>query len=88
MSYWQIVLVLLRQVWKVSLEGVSVLLSAGMGFISLVVGAVLCFGFRVRVTHPKTDILVVAGQFLHEVKVFSAAHAAWREHRAGRRQDS
>lgn len=63
-------LVLLRQVWKVSLEGVSVLVSAGMGFIILVAGIVLCFGFRVRVTHPKTDVLVIAEQFLHEVKVF------------------
>lgn len=59
-----------------SLEGVSVLVSAGMGFIILGAAIVLCFGFRVRVTHSKTDVLVVAEQFLHEVKVFSASHAA------------
>lgn len=83
MSYRQVVLVLLRQVWKVSLEGVSVLVSAGMGFIILVACIVLCFGFRVRVTHPKADVLVVAERFLHEVKVFSASHAALRVSRLG-----
>lgn len=50
----------------------SVLVSTGMGFIIFIAGLVLGF----RVTHPKNDVLVVAEQFLHEVKAFPACHAA------------